>query len=442
MPVAESSAPELEPLAGDYCVATYPPVAAWKAEHNPALVTALGNPRPASPLAIYIHVPFCQKKCDYCYLVSSAGQAGHVINDYVETVLDELNFYSAFTTVAGRRLHSVYFGGGTPSVLSSEQARELIGGMKSVLPWKGIEEVTFECAPRSIRATFIETLLDLGVTRFSMGVQSLEDALLSANGRIHQMADVARAFEILRETGCRELNVDLMCGLPGETEAPWRDTVSRIIDLQPESVSVYQTEIRANTRTYTAWQAGALPIDLVSWEIKRERLAYAFSQLEANGYSVVSAYTAVKDPARDRLKYDDHLSRGGDVLGLGVAAFGYLEGIHYLNETALDSYSASVNSAVLPLARAFPLSPRDRFVREFVLQLKLGCAARDYFREKFSLDVVRAFETELIGLTGRGLLVVSNGEVRLTRAGLLRIDRLLPRFFDAAFRPAMNASTC
>ena len=227
-----------------------------------------------------------------------------------------------------------------------------------------------------------------------------------------------------------------MVGLMGETPEQWRDSVNRIMDLRPESVTIYQTEIPYNTLLYKHLSQGCLPAIPVSWEIKRWRLDEAFSQLEHGGYTVVSAYAAVRDPEHHRFRYQEHLWRGGDMLGLGVASFSYLQGLHFQNQVTLDHYCEHVERGEWPLKRAYELTPHDQLVREFILQLKFGEVSIDTFQSKFGVDIRKAFEEPLYTLMAEGYLLCTPHAVRLTCQGVLQADRLLPFFYDREFKDA------
>lgn len=423
-----------EPIVGNYFVAAYPPFSAWKSEYIPALQDALHEPASPGPLGIYVHIPFCQKKCDYCYYLSYVGESSGAVNKYLDTIARELKLYASQPALRTRRVSFVYFGGGTPSTLSSAQLDQLNDSLRSVLDWGQIEEITFECAPRSVRPEFLKTLREIGVTRISMGVQSFDNALLKLNGRMHLAEDVERAYKLLRNAGFEYVNIDLMAGLIGETPESWRTTVSRALELSPESVTIYQTEIPHNTQLYRDLKSGALPAGPVSWETKRNRLLYGFSELERGGYTIVSAYNAVKDPEIHRFRYQDYLWRGADMLGLGVASFGYFGGVHFQNEVTLKNYEAAVLAGKIPVKRAYRLRDWEQLVREFVLQLKLGEVRTNYFQTKFGADICQTFAAQLDVLSEKGFLVVNRDAIRLTRAGLLRVDRFLPRFYDPEFR--------
>jgi oxygen-independent coproporphyrinogen-3 oxidase len=427
---------ESEPLVGNYFVAAYPPFSAWQAEQVPALIDALNQPSPNTPLGIYVHVPFCQKKCDYCYYLSFVGRPTAVIENYLGKVAEELALYSERRAVAGRPLAFVYFGGGTPSMLGSEQVRKLISGLKHSLSWSGVPEVTFECAPRSVRAEFLEMLREVGITRLSMGVQSFDDEVLKQNGRAHLRGDVLRAAKLIQETGFDWVNFDLMCGMLGETDTTWRESVAQMIQLNPESVTIYQMEVPHNTQLYRDLKEGKCASKPAPWEVKRARLDYAFGELDRTGYHVVSAYNAVRDPAMHEFQYQKHLWSGGDMLGLGVASFGYFGGVHYQNHVTLENYEERVAEGSFPVWRAFPLNEHDRLVREFIFQLKFGHADGTYFQEHFGVDITQLFSRALRDLRTERMLTFTPRGVQLTGEGLLKLDRLLPRFYDLRFRGA------
>ncbi|MDB6058248.1 MAG: Coproporphyrinogen dehydrogenase, partial [Verrucomicrobiales bacterium] len=378
-----------------------------------------------------------------CHYLSYAGQTSGTINSYQETLVGEMARYSQRVAINSRPVRFVYFGGGTPSLLTPEQVRFLFSGLQSCQPWTDVEEVTFECAPRSVRPELLKTLKQSGVTRLSMGVQSFSDGLLKLNGRIHETNDVFRAYDLIRKAKFKWVNIDLMVGLMGEMPAQWCEAVHQAIQLQPDSVTVYQTEIPHNTKIYRDMEAGAAAAPLTTWNVKRTRLYYAFRELERAGYTIVNGYMAVKNPKKHQFVYADHVWHGGDMIGLGVASFGYINGFHYQNKVTLEDYVLTLGRQQLPIKRSYFLSDVDRIVREFVLQLKFGVLSTRYFDEKFNADVLEMFSEPLAKLKKRGFLVITENElgpvVQLTRAGLLCVDRWLPEFYQAEFKDVRYA---
>jgi len=185
--------------------------------------------------------------------------------------------------------------------------------------------------------------------------------------------------------------------------------------------------------------AGKLVAPVADWEEKRNWVAYAFSELEKAGYTIGSAYTAVKDKAKTQFVYRDRLWAGADLLGLGVASFGHLQGTHYQNQHEFEPYLKAIQSGQSPVYRALKPSADERLIREFVLQLKLGQISCAYFQTKFGIDVRQRFAAPLQTLRDWGFGAVEGDTVRLNRDGLLQVDRLLHEFFMPEHRNARYA---
>ncbi len=421
---------EPEPPVGSYFVSAYPPFSCWRAEAVPAFRGRLEEAPGAAGelgLGLYVHVPFCVKRCDYCYYLCYDDR-GAEIDRYLEAMLREIELYAAAPALAARPVTFAYVGGGTPTMLTAPQLDRLLGGLRHRLCWAP-SEVTVECAPKTVTAAKLAVLREHGVTRVSLGVQQLDDRVLELNRRIHRVADVERAWTAIRRTGFPVVNVDLIAGLLGETDRSFFDSLGRVLELEPECVTIYLLEIPHNTPLFRALGNGRLTAPLPDWSAKRARLEGGFARLEAAGYVVRSGYAAVRDPARHPFAYQDAQYRGADLLGVGVSSFSYLDGIHQQNLAELGSYLDSLEAGRLPLGRAYALSPRERLVRELVLQLKLGELDVRALGAKFGVDVTEAFAAPLARLAARGWATVDGAAIRLTRAGLLRVDRLLPDFY-------------
>ncbi len=302
--------------------------------------------------------------------------------------------------------------------------------MKALLPWDEAEEVTFECEPGTLTDHKLKAIREMGVTRLSLGVENFDDHILEINGRAHHSKEIARAYAYAREIGFPQVNIDLIAGMVEETEANWRECVRKTIEMSPDSVTIYEMEIPYNTTIYKQMKAeGKLVAPVADWETKRGWVHYAFEELERAGYTVGSAYTAVKDPARTRFVYRDRLWAGADLLSLGVASFGYIGGTHYQNHHDFDPYVAGGRGGQLPIYRALTPTQDERLIRELILQLKLGRVSRAYFEKKFSIELTERFGEPLQRLKDWGFLSVEGDQVRLQREGLLQVDRLLPEFF-------------
>ena len=424
---------------GNYFVANYPPFSAWHAEFLPDAFAALdAPPRPDTPLGLYLHIPFCRKRCKFCYFRVYTDKNARDVEVYLDALTKELELYRQKRAIADRPLHFVYFGGGTPSYLSATQLGDLFRRVKTLFPWHDAAEITFECEPGTLQQHKLEALKEVGITRLSLGIENFSDKILESNGRAHLSAEIYRSYQWARDLHFNQINIDLIAGMVGETWDNWRECIRKTIEMAPESVTVYQMELPYNTvfsnELKTHDQHAVDPAEIADWPTKRAWVDYAFAEMAKAGYSVSSAYTMVRDPAKTKFVYRDSLWRGADMLGTGVASFGHISGVHVQNLDRWEDYIAKLDQGELPLGRALKVAPDQLLRREMMLQLKTGRLHADYFRGKFGKDILSAFADGFGQLQNDGYLTVANGNVELTRAGLLQVDRLLPAFFEAEHR--------
>jgi len=432
---------EKETTVGNYFVSNYPPFSFWKPEYLGQVEAALDRPPAAgNPLGLYLHIPFCRKRCHFCYFRVYTDKDSTAIKAYLDLAIRELRLYGARPFIGGRKPQFVYFGGGTPSYLSESQLQYLTDQMKAVLPWSEAEEVTFECEPGTLTDHKLKTIREIGVTRLSLGVENFSDHILDINGRAHRSREILRAYNFARELDFPQVNIDLIAGMVEETTENWRDCVRQTIALAPDSVTLYQMEVPYNTHIYQEMKAqGRLTAPVADWQTKREWVNYAFVELEKAGYSVASGYTAVKNPGRTHFIYRDSLWRGADLIGLGVASFSHVGGTHFQNQHDFEPYLAMLRQGRLPIYRALTPTFEERLIRELVLQFKLGRISRSYFQHKFGVDVLARFAETVAILQSGGYLVMDSDWLRLSREGLLQVDRLVHEFFLPEHKTARYA---
>jgi len=421
-----------ETTAGNYFVANYPPFAFWKPEFVTQFESALNKP-PAqlgTPLGLYTHIPFCRKRCHFCYFKVYTDKDSSEVRGYLDALLAELTVYAGKPAIGGRRPKFVYFGGGTPSYLSPDQLQFLTDGLKRLLPWDEVEEITFEAEPGTLTDHKLQAIRDLGVTRLSLGIEHFDDQILEINGRAHRSREILRAYAYARAIGFPQINIDLIAGMVEETEEKWRETVAKAVEMRPDSVTIYQMEVPFNTGIYRQMKAeGKLVAPVADWETKRRWVDYAYGEFEKIGYTVTSGTTVVRDPAKVKFIYREGLFCGADILSIGVASFGHLSGVHYQNHHEFQPYVDAVKVGKLPVYRALTPAVDERYLREFMLQLKLGSVSAQKFTQKFGVDPRVQFTLPLATLKAWGFLTDGGDRIGVTRAGLLQIDRLLHEFF-------------
>ncbi len=415
---------------GSYFIANYPPFSQWTAEAVADVRAAMESPPRDVPLGLYLHIPFCRKRCKFCYFRVYTDKNSHDVERYVAGLSREIELVSKLPVMGGRPFRFVYFGGGTPSFLSAKQLTSLVDRLRANIDWSQAEEVTFECEPGTLSQPKLATLRDLGVTRLSLGVENFGDAILEENGRAHHSAEIFRSWEWIKALEFPNVNIDLISGMVGENWDNWRDTVHKTIDLSPNSVTIYQMELPFNTVYSKDILGNHVETPVADWPTKRAWVDYAYEQFQANGYRISSAYTLVKDEPRVSFSYRDNLWQGSDLLATGVASFGHISGVHYQNLTEWQTYLETVEAGQLPLHRGMRPTSHQLLVREMILQLKKGHLDAGYFRNKFGAEIIEQWRDVWQEHADDGYLTVDGDKVELTRAGLLRVDGLLPAFFE------------
>ena len=419
---------------GGYFVSNYPPFSRWSEAAVPDVLAAFDAPATAAALGLYLHVPFCRKRCKFCYFRVYTDVAAADVERYSHALAHEAALAAARPAVAGRTLRYVYFGGGTPSFLSVKQLERLVAGLHRSFGWDDAEEVTFECEPGTLSEPKIKALKALGMTRISLGVENFDDVILETNGRAHLSAEILRAWDWIKAADFPNTNIDLIAGMVGETFESWQRTVEKTLALEPDSVTIYQLELPFNTVFVRAAKDGGETVPVADWPTKRDWVNWAFDRFLERGYSVSSGYTLVRDPARVHFKYRDMLWEGSDLVALGVASFGHLSGLHYQNEPHWAPYLEAVEGGRLPIQRGLVPTERELLIRELVLQLKRGRLDAHRLRERHGIDPLVEWAPQWERLRAAGFLAAVSPEPTLTREGLLRVDSLLPGFFDPPFR--------
>jgi oxygen-independent coproporphyrinogen III oxidase len=422
---------------GSVFVSNYPPFSVWRQEAQADYRRALEMP-PAEgvPLGLYLHVPFCRKRCKFCYFRVYVDKNAEQVQAYLENMAREVELYAQAPAFAGRPVSFVYFGGGTPSYVAVKHLEGLLSRVKAVFPWDNALEVAFECEPGTLTEPKVKAYREMGITRLSLGVESWNDEILRENGRAHVTKEIDRCVSWIKDAGFRQLNIDLIAGMVGENWPSWKDSVARTIELEPDSVTIYQMELPFNTVYSQGILAGETESPVADWETKRAWHAYAIDKLEEAGYEVSSAYTMVrKASAERRFLYRDALWRGADMIGAGVSSFGHLHGVHMQNVASWSEYMGALEAGEMPFGRAYKATVEERFVRELILQTKLGKLPFDYFRQKFGIDPLQRFGEVYGQLQAEGLVESCDAAgMRLTRQGLLQVDALLPRFYAPQYR--------
>ena len=422
---------------GSYFISNYPPFSQWQSDFVPAAMEAL-NADPLqtanTPLGLYIHIPFCRKRCKFCYFRVYTNQNAKAIEDYVKALIQELELISQRSAIGNRDLLFVYFGGGTPSYLSSKQLRSLRDRMSEYISWDRAKEVTFECEPGTLSMEKLETLRDIGITRISLGVENFDDKILEENGRAHLSPEVMRAYEWIRQVGFPQVNIDLIAGMVGETDENWARCIDRALEMQPDNITIYQMELPFNTVYSKEMREQGAQSPVADWPTKRRWVSEAMDRLMAAGYHISSGNELIRNPATDHFVYRDNVWRGCDLIATGVSSFGHFQGVHYQNLDRIEDYMETVNRGELPINRALKPTAHQLLIRELVLLMKEGQVELGRLNQKYGVNVQQEFASAFKNQQAAGYLNLDGDTVKLTRKGLLQVDSLLPEYFEPQHR--------
>jgi coproporphyrinogen III oxidase-like Fe-S oxidoreductase len=420
---------------GSYFISNYPPYSTWKEDFVPEALNALDSePDSSIPMGLYIHIPFCRKRCKFCYFRVYTKQNAQDVENYVSTLEKEFELLSQKKGVINRKLEFAYFGGGTPSYLSSKQLLSLHDRLSEYLNWESAKEVTYECEPGTLNFEKVKTLKQIGVTRISLGVENFNPKILEANGRAHLADEVFRAWDWIQQVGFPQVNIDLIAGMIGENDENWTECLEKIQELSPDNITIYQMELPHNTIISQEIKELGIDSPIANWATKRAWMNQAIDTLESGGYHLCSGNELVKNLDTDHFIYRDNLFRGSDILATGVSSFGHFQGIHYQNYDRLDEYMERIQQGELAINRALRPTEHQKLVREMILQMKEGKIFADTFQEKFQVNILEEFSEQFHNQEKAGYLTIEGDLIKLTRRGILQAESLLPEYFEEQFR--------
>jgi oxygen-independent coproporphyrinogen-3 oxidase len=363
-------------------------------------------------IVLYIHIPFCRRKCRYCSFTSFAGREAE-IPAYVSALKKEID-----KCAGGESVGSIYFGGGTPSLLTAGQAGEILATVRFCFSVSPAAEISIEANPGTIDEACLKAVRMLGVNRLSLGVQSLNDDELKLLGRIHSAAQAQEAFCLARQSGFDNVNLDLIYGLPGQSLEDWRNTLEKALALAPEHLSLYALSLEPGTPLWQAIEDKSLPA--IDPDLAADQYELAEDLLEASGYHhyEISNWARPGRECRHNLAY--WLNR--PYLGFGVAAHSSRDGRRYANTASLDDYLAALSHGALPeKALDEAISPGLRLAETVILGLRLDSGIP-------AADISDRHRQTVGEMTDLGLMEYSDGNIRLTRRGRLLSNEVFWRF--------------
>ena len=387
---------------------------------------------------LYVHVPFCAAKCNYCAFYSEADSAARM-GDYVDAVLAELEGHAPSwppgengrdgarpsNTIVLLRPTTIFFGGGTPSLLPVPLLRRLLEGIRRTLSLTGVREWTVESNPATVSTGKAKLLREFGVNRISMGVQAFDDGLLKRIGRIHSVKTAVQSYEKLRTAGFDNINLDLIFGLPGQTSEQWRATLRRAIELQPEHLSTYCLILEEGTKLLSFCHGASVPLttddeQLAMYETAMEILAAAgYRQYEISNFA---------KPGRECV-HNIACWEGRDYIGLGPSACSTVGDRRWQNVADIGKYVEGVRSQESEVDEV----GRAAIYFEEILTPELRAAERAAFGMRMidgvPAELVRGrWDREIAGLLRAGLAQWHKDRLKPTHRGILFADEIAAEF--------------
>jgi oxygen-independent coproporphyrinogen III oxidase len=423
--------PDPEPTSGDGkpelsrkgVILTYPMFRYWSRE---GVEEGLTPP----PLNVYVHMPYCIQRCAYCYFKTTTLKDNRLqeIDRYVDAVCREIALGSRRFHLADRPVETVYFGGGTPTLMSEENIDKLFAALHENFTLAD-PQITFEGEPVTLTERKAKILQRHKVNRVSLGIQSFSEEIVRQTGRQDTEEQTVRAIELARSTGA-DVNIDLISGLAGETPETWAYSVRRALEVDVHSITIYKLELYANTPYYSAEKHHE--IGLPNEEEELELIRYALAELRKHDYRAVNAFTFTKGGRHDQLNTRSRWL-GNDSYACGVSAYGSLGKWNYQNTSDIKAYSETVERGELPAYRGYTCTSFDLMVRDAVMGIKLIDLDHGWFREKHGLDLLKACETELSHLEERGFVTVDSRNISLTELGIIYGDHV-SRIFETSLK--------
>ena len=357
-------------------------------------------------IGIYVHIPFCKRKCDYCDFISYSNKDSK-IQEYIEAVKKEIELQKIKSEIT-----TIYVGGGTPSYIESKYIKEIIEEIKN----KNVcndAEITIEINPGTVTLEKLRDYKECGINRLSIGLQTTQNNLLKQIGRIHDFEQFVETYKMARKEGFKNINIDLMLGLPNQRIKDLKDSLEKVIELQPEHISVYSLIVEEGTPICNKIEKGDL--ELPDEDLERNMYWYVKNTLELNGYK----HYEISNFARKGYESKHNLNcwKQKEYVGIGLAAHSYRDITRYSNTEQMGEYIRNVKNQNLERNRIIhEIQKEDDTKKEYMI---LGLRQIDgikisKFKEKFGDNPIYLFRNELKKLSDENLIYVDEDNIKLT----------------------------
>ncbi len=378
--------------------------------------------------SIYIHIPFCSTKCHFCDYTVYVNSKEDLREAYVQALIQEIRRSPENPVFPKFNIEAIYFGGGTPGLLSAEQLIRILQICRDTFDVCSGAEIAIEFDPRSVEQDKIDALFAAGFTRFSIGIQSFDEDILKATNRPHNREDIDRAVRAIRKSGFTHVNVDLIYPLIGLTAEIWEDSVKRAIDLGMSCITVYPLEVWDNTAYHNWIKKKGQKLPLI--EEEKAMAVRAFDLLEDAGYMMGST-SGYYHPQRSGryCRFLDYYWRTWPMIGFGASSKSAIHQFIYTNIADIRQYISQIKAGEPVLSFSTHLTKEQEIRRVMIRGLKVGVVFKSDFQSRFGVPMDLVYGSELRTLIGEGYLTDDGEEVRLTRKGQLYSNAVWERFY-------------
>ena len=361
-------------------------------------------------IGVYIHIPFCKRKCYYCDFVSYPEKY-ELQGKYIDKVIQEIEENKKI--LQDNNVTTIYIGGGTPSSIKPELIKRILNEIYNYTEINNIKEITIEVNPGTATKNNLQLYKNCGINRISIGLQSTNNDILNKIGRIHNFNQFLDTYKWTREAGFKNINVDLMIGIPNQTLDDVKTSLEKVVSLKPEHISVYSLIVEDETPMKKLIESGKLK--LPDEEDERNQYKYTKNFLELNGYKHYEISNFAKPGFES--KHNLNCWEQKQYIGLGVAAHSYINGVRYSNTISLEEY---LNKDSKDIKEIHETQTIDDMKKEYMLLglRKIDGVQISKFEEKFGENPIYLFKNELKKLIQEGLLIIDLDNIKLTEKGL------------------------
>lgn len=367
----------------------------------------------AEPLNIYLHIPFCPKRCGYCYYNNlQVGKA--IIEKYVRHLLKEIDLVAEIPYVKHRKFHSIYIGGGTPTYLPVNMLRSVLQKIRDSFVLTDDYELSIEVRPgNEVNQEKVDCLKSMGVNRISIGAQSFDQEILEKNGRPHKVEKFYEIYNMFQEAGFKNINIDLMSGMLYETMESWDQTIDKVLNLNPTGITCYKMHVYRKSTVFDEVEASENPEEMLN-DVREVEMIRRFSEkvFEA-GYQIFDIESSFIKSRKYSNAHQRNVQTGREFIGIGLSANAFVNGHVYQNSHDIEEYFERVEQGNLPAKRAYRIPDNIVIKRALVYGIRRTFMEIDDFQSMYGENLIDFISKNYGALFDEGILYVDGNLVRL-----------------------------